>query len=210
MNHPLNLSQLSDSENQQKTLSFNSYLCMATTNRVWSYQASGSPAHAVDEIGTVFGCTTMWIVKALLQETKLFIFVESTAGDFVMLMKVLPFFTLLCFLRWSKSKRSQILRPCSPELYRHRCTSFLSNCLFNLLVLYVALSANATESESPNFEVTVFDPENRLVAFLVLSKGVREIISEWGQIFILTSAGKVGILLLFRWLEFQNSHHSHS
>lgn len=67
----------------------------------------------------------------------------------------------------------------------------------------VALSANATESDVT--KVTVFDPENRLVAFSgTFKQGVREIISQWGQIFVLTSDGKV--CCCFTGINFNNSH----
>jgi vacuolar protein sorting-associated protein 11 len=41
-------------------------------------------------------------------------------------------------------------------------------------------------------KVTVFDLENKLVAYSgTFAQGVREIISGWGEIFVLTNDGKV-------------------
>jgi len=58
----------------------------------------------------------------------------------------------------------------------------------------VALSANATETDVT--KVTVFDPKNRLIAFSgTFKQGVRENILQWGQIFVLTTDGKVGCCL---------------
>lgn len=45
-------------------------------------------------------------------------------------------------------------------------------------------------------KVTVFDPENKLVAFPgTLVQGVREVVSQWGDIYILFNDGKVKLLL---------------
>ena len=58
----------------------------------------------------------------------------------------------------------------------------------------VALSPNATESDVT--KVTIFDPENKIVAFSsTFKQGVREIVSQWGHIFVLTTDGKVGCCL---------------
>jgi len=41
-------------------------------------------------------------------------------------------------------------------------------------------------------KVTVFDPENKLVAFSgTFVQGVREVVSQWGDIHILSNDGKV-------------------
>jgi hypothetical protein len=40
--------------------------------------------------------------------------------------------------------------------------------------------------------VTVFDPENKLVAYSgAFTEGVREVVSQWGKIYIISSDGKV-------------------
>lgn len=54
----------------------------------------------------------------------------------------------------------------------------------------VARIPNATETDVT--KVTVFDPENKLVAYSgTFNQGVREIISQWGQIYVLSSDGRV-------------------
>ena len=41
-------------------------------------------------------------------------------------------------------------------------------------------------------KVTVFDPENKLVAYSgTFPQGVREVVSQWGDIYILSNDGKV-------------------
>ena len=51
----------------------------------------------------------------------------------------------------------------------------------------------------PNMDiakVTVFDPENKLVAFSgPFEQGVREVVSQWGDIYILANDGKVEFTL---------------
>lgn len=55
---------------------------------------------------------------------------------------------------------------------------------------YVARSANPSETDIT--KVTVFDPENKIVAYSgPFREGVREVISQWGNIYILTSDGQV-------------------
>ena len=50
-------------------------------------------------------------------------------------------------------------------------------------------------------KVTVFDPENKLVAFSgTFVEGVRQVVSQWGDIYVLSNDGKVGLWWL--WLFF--------
>lgn len=63
----------------------------------------------------------------------------------------------------------------------------------------------ARSQPQPNTDiakVTVFDPENKLVAFSgTFVQGVREVVSQWGDIHVLSNDGKVPLrfrLLLFR------------
>jgi len=45
-------------------------------------------------------------------------------------------------------------------------------------------------------KVTVFDPENKLVAFSgTFPQGVREVVSQWGGIYVLSNDGKVKLRL---------------
>jgi len=55
---------------------------------------------------------------------------------------------------------------------------------------FVARTANASETDVT--KVTVFDPENKLVAYSgTFKQGVREVISQWGNIYVLSSDGTV-------------------
>jgi hypothetical protein len=57
---------------------------------------------------------------------------------------------------------------------------------------FVARSVNPSDSDIT--KVTVFDPENKLVAYSgTFTQGVREIISQWGHIYVLSNDGTVGI-----------------
>lgn len=43
-------------------------------------------------------------------------------------------------------------------------------------------------------KVTVFDPENKLVAFSgTFVEGVRQVVSQWGDIYVLSNDGKVSV-----------------
>ena len=129
---------------------------------------------------------------------KLFISVELTEGGLATRMKVQSFLTLTCsfthqiYFKGHKSfvrTHSNYLVIVSPPFFP--TASSTSATVRNL----VALSTNATESDVT--KVTVFDPENRLVAFSgTFKQGVREIISQWGHIFVLTTDGKVGCCFL--------------
>ena len=55
---------------------------------------------------------------------------------------------------------------------------------------FVARTANSGDADIT--KVTVFDPENKLVAYSgAFPQGVREIISAWSKIYVLTNDGKV-------------------
>lgn len=57
----------------------------------------------------------------------------------------------------------------------------------------------ARGQQQPNTDiakVTVFDPENKLVAFSgTFVQGVREVVSQWGDIHVLSNDGKVKMRL---------------
>jgi hypothetical protein len=137
-----------------------------------------------------------WTVKlkiSLLQEMKLFISVELTEGGLAMRMKVpfllypimFPYLSKIHFTGHKSFVHAHLnyLVIVSPPFFPTASST-------SVTVRNLALSANATESDVT--KVTVFDPENRLVAFSgTFKQGVREIISQWGHIFVLTTDGKV-------------------
>ena len=59
----------------------------------------------------------------------------------------------------------------------------------------MARSPNIGETDIT--KVTVFDPENKLVAYTgTFKQGVREVISQWGNIYVLSTDGTVSYSLL--------------
>lgn len=55
---------------------------------------------------------------------------------------------------------------------------------------FVARAANSTATDIS--KVTVFDPENKIVAFSgPFQEGVRDVLCAWGKIFVLSNDGKV-------------------
>jgi hypothetical protein len=52
--------------------------------------------------------------------------------------------------------------------------------------------ARAPEAEGDITKVTVFDLENKLVAYSgTFAEGIREVVSQWGRIYVLGNDGKV-------------------
>jgi hypothetical protein len=177
------------------------YLYVVTTNRVLSYLASGrgdgASATMVDEIGTGLGCTTMDSqAKDIIVARDEAIYrcgIEGRGPCYAYEGTILSYPNMFLHSSeiFSKGHKSFVrthlnyLVIVSPPFFP--TASSTSVTVRNL----VAHSPNATESDVT--KVTVFDPENRLVAFSgTFKQGVREIISQWGQIFVLTTDGKVG------------------
>ncbi len=58
----------------------------------------------------------------------------------------------------------------------------------------VARQPSATETDVT--KVTVFDAENKLVAYSgTFKQGVREVFSQWGMVYVLSTDGKVRLLI---------------
>jgi hypothetical protein len=54
------------------------------------------------------------------------------------------------------------------------------------------LAAQAAGGDGDASRVTVFDMENKVVGYTgMFAEGIREVISEWGNIYILTNNGQV-------------------
>jgi hypothetical protein len=61
---------------------------------------------------------------------------------------------------------------------------------------FVARSANPGETDIT--KVNVFDLENKLVAYSgTFKQGVKEVISQWGEIYVLATDGRVSFLSVF-------------
>ena len=176
------------------------YLYVVTTSRVLSYLVSGrggsGSATVVDEIGTGLGCTTM----------------DSKAKDIIVARDEAIYLCGIdgrgpCYAYEGTILFHPTMFHCSSKIYSKGHKSFIHAHLNYLVIVsppffptasstsvtvrnLVALSPNATESDVT--KVTVFDPENRLIAFSgTFKQGVREIISQWGNLFVLTTDGKV-------------------
>ncbi|KAF9447421.1 hypothetical protein P691DRAFT_760788 [Macrolepiota fuliginosa MF-IS2] len=159
----------------------NLYLFVVTTNRVLCYQASGKGSggapNVVDEIGTGLGCASMdWRGRDVVVARDEAIYVCNTEGRGN------------CWA-YEGSKSSihthlNYLVIVSPPFIP--TASAASATVRN----YVARSANSGETDIT--KVTVFDPENKIVAYSgPFRQGVREVVSQWGNIYILTSDGQL-------------------
>ena len=182
---------------REPTDDMSGYLYVVTTNRVLSYLVSSTSATVVDEIGTGLGCTTMDSkakdIIVVRDEAIYLCGIEGRGPCYAFEGAIFSYskmflHSLEIYSKGHKSfvrTHSNYLVIVSPPFFP--TASSTSATVRNL----VAHSPNATESDVT--KVTVFDPENRLVAFSgTFKQGVREIISQWGQIFVLTTDGKVG------------------
>lgn len=159
----------------------NTYLFIVTTNRVLSYQVagknSGSPPAEVDEIGAGLGCATMdWKGKNIVVARDEAIYLCGIEGRGT------------CYAyEGTKSAiytHANYLIIVTPPFFPTATSP--SATVRNL----VARVPNATETDVT--KVTVFDAENKFVAYSgTFPQGVREIISQWGKIFVLSSDGTV-------------------
>ncbi|KDR73804.1 hypothetical protein GALMADRAFT_251620 [Galerina marginata CBS 339.88] len=159
----------------------NHYLFIVTTNRTLCYQASGrgtgGTATVVDEIGSGLGCATMDrksrnIVVA--RDEAIYLCGADGRGA--------------CYAyeghKSSIHTHESYLVIVSPPFFPTAAST--SATVRNL----VAKSPNATEMDVT--KVTVFDPENKLVAYSdTFKQGVREVISQWGHVYVLSTDGKL-------------------
>ncbi|KXN91462.1 hypothetical protein AN958_00724, partial [Leucoagaricus sp. SymC.cos] len=157
------------------------YLFVVTTNRVLCYQASGKGSGGtptvVDEIGTGLGCATMdWRGKDVVVARDEAIYSCNTDGRGN------------CWA-YEGSKSSihthlNYLVIVSPPFIP--TASAASATVRN----YVARTTNPGGTDIT--KVTVFDPENKIVAYSgPFRQGVRAVVSQWGNIYVLTSDGQL-------------------
>ncbi|KAF5378286.1 hypothetical protein D9615_008715 [Tricholomella constricta] len=156
-------------------------LFIVTINHVLSYQVtgkgSGGTPSVVDEIGCGLGCATMdWRSNNIVVAKDEAIFFCATEGRGA------------CYAY--EGHKSSI----------HTHLNYL--VIVSPPFIASAASASATvrnfAARTPNYnesditKVTVFEPENKYVAYTgTFTHDVREIISQWGQIYVLTSDGKL-------------------
>jgi len=155
------------------------HLFIVTTNRVLCYQAagrgSGGTPVVVDEIGSGLGCATM----------------DARARDMVV-------------------ARDEALYLCTTDgrgaclAYEGHKSSIHTHLSYIVIVsppfFPSASAASATVrhfvaragSDSDITKVTVFDLENKLVAYSgAFKQGVRDVVSQWGNIYVLSTDGKL-------------------
>ncbi|PPQ83311.1 hypothetical protein CVT25_004051 [Psilocybe cyanescens] len=159
----------------------NSYLFIVTTNRVLSYQASGrgggGNAVVVDEVGSGLGCATMDRDRRNM----------IVARDEAIYMCGIDGRGTCYAYEGHKSSihtHQNYLVIVSPPFFP--TASSASATVRNL----VARSPNATETDVT--KVTVFDLPNKMVAYSdTFKQGVREVFSQWGHIYVLSTEGNL-------------------
>ncbi|KAK0463502.1 uncharacterized protein EV420DRAFT_1518537 [Desarmillaria tabescens] len=159
----------------------NLYLFAVTTNRVLSYQASGrgsgAAAVVVDEVGTGLGLATMdHRGKDIIVARDEAIYVCGTDGRGA------------CWAyeghKSSIHTHHNYVVIVSPPFLP--TASAASATVRN----FVARTTNAGDSDIT--KVTLFDPENKLVAYSgTFKEGVREVISAWGHLYVLSNDGNL-------------------
>ncbi|KAG5725103.1 Vacuolar protein sorting-associated protein 11 like protein [Termitomyces sp. T112] len=157
-------------------------LFVTTINRVLSYQVtgkgSGSSPSVVDEIGCGLGCATMdWKAQNITVARDEAIYVCSTEGRGA------------CYAyedhKSSIHSHLNYLVIVSPPFIATSASMIIRNFAVK----------NTNYNDSDTTKVTIFEPENKYVAFSgTFTHDVREIISQWGQIYILTSDGNLSCL----------------
>ncbi|EPQ57796.1 hypothetical protein GLOTRDRAFT_114433 [Gloeophyllum trabeum ATCC 11539] len=160
------------------------HLFIVTTNRVLCYQASGrgsgGSASVVDEVGCGLGCATMdWKRRDMVIAREEAIYtcgVDGRGPCYAYEGHKSSVHTHLNYL-------VIVSPPFAPS------ASAASATVRN----YVARSGNASNTEIT--KVTVFDPPNKFVAYTgTFTDGVREVISQWGNIYIMSNDGNLTCL----------------
>jgi len=171
------------------------YLFIVTTNRVLSYQTTGRRnATVVDEIGCGLGCATMdWKGRNMIIARDEAIYscgVEGRGSCYAyegmgyLLSSPLASLTTYSGNKSAIHSHANYLVIVTPPFFP--TLSSPSATVRNLM----ARSPNVGETDIT--KVTVFDPENKLVAYTgTFKQGVREVISQWGNIYVLSTDGTV-------------------
>ncbi|KAF4614763.1 hypothetical protein D9613_002508 [Agrocybe pediades] len=157
----------------------NTYLFIVTINKVLSYQVSGrgsgGPASVVDDVGAGLGCATM----------------DRQARNMVIARDEAIY---LCGVEGRGTCYAYEGHKSSIHTHQHYIVivspPFFPSAASNSATVrnLVARSPNATDTDIT--KVTVFDPENKLVAYTdTFRLGVREVVSQWGHIYVLSTDG---------------------
>jgi vacuolar protein sorting-associated protein 11 len=162
--------------------SSNTYLFIVTTNRVLSYQVSGRGSGGtptvVDEIGSGLGCATMdWRARDMVVARDEAIYLCGTEGRG----------TCYAYEGHKSSVHTHLsyLVIVSPPFF---ATAGAPSATVRNFV------ARAKDTSEEVTKVTVFDLENKLVAYSgAFKQGVREVVSQWGKVYVLSTDGKVSL-----------------
>ncbi|KAG6889861.1 hypothetical protein C0992_003757 [Termitomyces sp. T32_za158] len=162
----------------------NCSLFIVTINRVLLYQVTGKGSgglpSVVDEIGCGLGCATMdWKAHNITVAKDEAIYVCGTEGR------------AACYAyeghKSSIHSHLNYLVIVSPPFIASPAS--ISATVRNLA------TKNPNHDDSDITKVTIFEPENKYVAYSgTFAHDVREVISQWGQIYILTSDGNLSCL----------------
>jgi len=172
-------------------------LFIVTTNRVLSYRVSGkrtgSPAIVIDEIDSRLGCATLdWKRKNMVVARDEAIYLCGIEGrgncyayegthHFSLAFKEL----LITFFKQGVNPASTHIQ-ITLSLSRHR---FFLRLLRRRRLSEIYLLARPTQQSRTSRK---FDSENKLVAYIgTFKQGVREVISQWGNIYVLSTDGNV-------------------
>ncbi|TFK46662.1 hypothetical protein OE88DRAFT_880671 [Heliocybe sulcata] len=162
----------------------NLYLFIVTTNRALCYQAtgkgSGGQASVVHEVGCGLGCATMdWKKRDVVVAREEAIYMCGTEGRGQCYAYEGPKASVHTHLNYLVI----VSPPFTPS------ASAASATVRN----FVARSNTANNTDIT--KVTVFDPENKFVAYTnTFTEGVREVISQWGNVYILSNEGNLTCL----------------
>ncbi|KAH7922180.1 hypothetical protein BV22DRAFT_1037818 [Leucogyrophana mollusca] len=163
----------------------NLHLFIVTTNGVWSYHVSGKGSGGssviIDEVGCGLGCATMdWHAKNILLARDDAIYECGTNGrvtSYVYEGRKSSVHTHLHYLVLISS-------PINPG------TSSVSATSRNFV------SGNSSSGGAEAAKVTVIDLESKIIAYSgVIAEGVREVVSEWGQIYVVVNNGRLSCLV---------------
>lgn len=160
------------------------YLFVTTTSRILCFQASGkgsgSTPRTVDELGAALGCATMdWRARNIIVARDEAIYLCSTEGRGAS----------VAYEGYKSSVHTHLnyLVIVSPPFFP--TASSASATVRNFV------AKNQPSDRTDISKVTIFDIENKFVAYSgTFVEGVRAVISEWGNIYVLTNDGKLTCL----------------
>ncbi|KAH7908522.1 hypothetical protein BJ138DRAFT_1128397 [Hygrophoropsis aurantiaca] len=163
----------------------NLHLFIVTTNGVWSYhvsgKGSGGASTIVDEVGCGLGCATMdWRATNILLARDEAIYECSIGGRVTSYAYEGRKSSVHTHLHYLVLVSSPIIPTASSA------SATVRN--------YVSTNPKVGDSEVS--KVTVIDLESKIIAYSgAIPEGVREVVSEWGHIYVVANDGKLSCLV---------------